>query len=276
MPDDIETNKLIDELVSDQKKFDDFVYTPYKVAKENQQINLLKRNKAISEYFDARKIIIPANFDSEQVAILFRHIATPNYETHRFLSICKTLNYKPVFLEYFHDKFISLNPCKKALGKIAYFDGVNERGLSRFHYETIINFNQFNGRTFGDIETVFGNSLIEFHHDIFFTKYSTLNESNLFEASRWFAENGGVAKEYYKSYLALFLRDAVLFDNFVISDKNECKFIREVFLPAFITILKLTGAKPIIVSLEPSIVESSSFWISYSPDVEKIIKSKYH
>ena len=65
-----------------------------------------------------------------------------------------------------------------------------------------------------------------------------------------------------KPFLTLFLRDAILFENFLL-DTSESQFTHNVVLPTIKTIATEIGIKPLIVALEPTEVEGDEFWLSY-------------
>ena len=53
--------------------------------------------------------------NNKKYAVLFRQIATPNYETKRFIALAKENNLCPVIFEYHNDKFTSNNEFKHSL-----------------------------------------------------------------------------------------------------------------------------------------------------------------
>jgi len=69
----------------------------------------------------------------------------------------------------------------------------------------------------------------------------------------------GGADKYYTPFTALFIKDAILFENFML-DSKEISFTKDIFLSAFIEVYRKTGCKPLIVALEPTDIEGDEFW----------------
>ncbi len=106
------------------------------------------------------------------------------------------------------------------------------------------------------------------------------NKATFFDASAWFRELGGNAKNYYESFLRLFVKDAILFEHFVLEDKEEREFIEKVFLPAFIKVFEDTGRKPIIIPLVWSDKEKwpenekDPTWAHYPHKAEQYVENR--
>ncbi len=243
------------------------LYTPYDVA-------LLEIKKRYADTELKQKVIdwigldaaskIPFMFHNP-VAVLFRHIATPNFEMARFMSMASKGLLKPIIFEYFDDKFVSNNPSKRALGKMQIFHGVGKKGGQKITTETIINFNESNGKLIRDIQTLHGVSLTEFHTNFFLKKYPEYKDS-LFDASLTLDALGHEARLYYKKYLALFVCFGCLFETILPNDAEEAPFIENVFIPAFEEVTALFGVKPIIVNILPEDSASDEYWNFYSAD----------
>jgi hypothetical protein len=188
------------------------------------------------------------------------------------VTICDAVNVKPVFWQYFDDKFTSNNETKYYLGKMAFFYGIGKKGGSIKKYVNVIDFNGSNGKKMGEVPLVNGKKLKDFHNELLLEQYPGMGES-LFDASNWFATNGGVAKEYYKKYVGLFLTHAILFENFIL-EGDELEFTRNVFLPVFLDVWRTTGMKPLIVALEPTDLEGDEFWMCYPHEMQKGVEDK--
>lgn len=263
----------IDSLVADREAFNAFVYTPLE-----QAIDSLKEREANEELREKVKSILPNGIpeilEGKKSAILFRHLATPNYEIRRFVSIIDVIDHlDPVFWEYHSDKFTSNNECKHALGKMSFHFGRGKKGGQIINRVNVIDFNTYNGKKISDVKTVWGESLIDFHHNLFTNTYPKIDHSAFFDASEWFSKSGGNAKEYYKYFLTLFLQNGILFENFML-DEKEMSFTKEVFLTAFIEVYKQTGFKPLIVALSPTDIEGDHFWMCHPGESEEHIKNK--
>lgn len=244
----------IDTLVGDRELFNAFVYTPLKPA-----VSSLKKR-----WNDQNLIIdcaIPEPLKDGFGAVIFRQLVTGNYEIRRFVSIVDSMDLKPVFWEYYADKFTSNNEWKHSLGKLFFYLGRGKKGGAKIECLKIIDFNRFNGQAICDVKTLWGESLIDFHHRFTRERFRDIS-SSFFDASCWFAENGKSADKYYQTFLELFVKHGILFENFLL-DEKELSFTKEVFLPAFIEVWRKTGHKPLIVSLEPTDIEDDKFWMCH-------------
>jgi len=267
-----ETDFNIDELISDRKKFNSFVYTP--VDKAVEELNIRKNNKDLKDKVSFMlKGDIPKPFLKETRAVIFRQLITPNYELRRFISITDVIGIKPLFWEYYKDKFVSKNEVKYYLGMMAFFIGRGKKGGLIRDYKKIIDFNSSNGKKLSEIKTLWGENLVKFHHSLFNNTYRRISTDCFFDASRWLNKNGGKAIDYYKAYLSLFLSHGILFEN-VMLDAKELNFTKNTFLPAFIDVFKSTGFKPLIVALEPTEIETDEFWMCHPYNSEKFIDKK--
>ena len=264
----------IDDLVADREKFNKFVYTP--IDEAVKEVKKRASNEDLKKYLQDRiPSGLPDTFGTNKYAILFRQVATPNYEVRRFISLIDVLDgYKPLIFEYFKDKFTDNNEFKYYLGMLAFFFGRGKKGGERIRFLNTIDFNSSRGKKIEEVQTIWGETLINFHHRLFEKAYMEKNKDILlFDASEWFAKNGSGASNYYKNFLSLFLQNNLLFENFML-DVKEITFTKEIFLPAFIQIFKETGYKPLIVALEPTEVESEVFWMCHPAETLPTVEEK--
>ena len=70
----------------------------------------------------------------------------------------------------------------------------------------------------------------------------------------------------------MFIRDNILFENFLFDEKEESKFTLDKFLPSFKKTIEIFGVKPLIVPLLPHEHEKSDLWFSYDEKVQKIVE----
>lgn len=258
----------IDELVNDRKKFEAFVYTPIDEAvaeldRRRKDVNLVKK---VNDFLDWD---IPEPLRNGPRAVLFRQLATPNYEVRRFLNIVRLVDsLPPLFWEYYNDKFTSNNEWKRSLGKLFFFGGVGKMGGSKIENINVIEFNKYVGKKISEVRTLWNQSLVEFHHKLFDETCKSFINNEFYDASDWFSKNGEVAKNYYVPFMSLFVQNAILFENFIL-DVKERTFTRDIFLPAFIKIFQETGYKPLIVALEPTELEDDVFWLCHPKDSKK-------
>lgn len=261
----------IDYLSSNKEAFDAFVYTP--LAEALLEIERRKENKELASYTQKKAgNDLEKKFDKDRHLVLHRQLVTPNYEVLRFMSIADALEIEPIFFEYHQDKFVTENEWKYALTRLGFYFGIGKRGGEKTESLNVINFNDWNGKKISDIKTLWGQSLIDFHHEFFKKRYPDLDHTFL-DGSQWYLKYGGEAKSYYKPFLSLFLKKSILLENFLTNTK-EISFTKQVFLPAFIEILKETGSKPLIVALEPTKIESEKFWMLYPSSMKEDVNRK--
>lgn len=268
-------NTDIDTLLSDRNAFNRFVYTPLNKALD--ELNSRENDKDIDEYVKGLLHAgIPKIFEKKKYAFLSRSIVTPNYEVRRFLSIVDAIGtLTPLFWEYSNDKFVpNGNKAKHHLAKLHLYIGKGKNGGEKIKKFDLINFNTESGKKLCDVQTHTGESLVDFHKKFLLETCKQSKNAEFFDASDWYVDIGGGVTKYYKHILALFLKNGILFEDFIIEDKYEQPFIREVFLPAFIEIYKELGRKPLIVALEPTEMETREFWMYYPHSSVDFLESK--
>ncbi len=256
-------------LTANREAFDAFVYTSWQEALSELQ----KRagDTTLQAYINSiNPEGIPEIMEGKKSMVLFRHMATPNYEIVRFLMAADTFEeLQPLILEYTHDKFTNRNEWKFSLAKLRFQKGIDRHGNPIIEAKGIIDVNASNNKALKDIETLWGQSLVDFHHDLF-KKHCPHFTGSICDVSEWLHKAGTSAKDYYKPFLTLFLKDGILFENFLIEGK-ENQFTEEVILPALREIIAETGYKPLIVPLEPTHIEGDLFWLSHPSERKKDI-----
>ncbi len=266
--------KQIEFLCDNHDEFDKFIYTPIEDA--IKELDSRQNNQKLEEY--TKSIIgvdIPEILKNNRSMVLFRHVATLNYEIRRFFICADALDdLHPVIFEYTADKFNNRNEWKFSLGKILINNGLNKKREQMFECKNIIDVNSSNNMPIKSINTKWGQPLVSFHHEIFNKGFPHLKyDINVFDLSDWLEKFGPAAKDYYKSFFTLFLKNGVLFENFLLN-KEELPFTKTVVLPAILEIIKETGVKPLIVALEPTNIESDKFWLSHPQHEKEFIDGK--
>ncbi len=247
----------INEVLSNENNFCDLVYTPIGEAINELQNRWEDRflAKKVDSYLQSD---IPEPLINGFKAVVFRQLCTPNHELRHFLEVCAKINIEPMILEYRDDKFTSHNPLKYSLGKMKFTDITSSKNIQS---AKVIEFNGSDGQKIKQVATIWGESLIDFHHkllELYFPGFSR----HLFDCSDWFHRAGDSAKKYYSKYTALFLRNGILFENFILHGE-ELNFVREIFLPAFLEVWKTMGRKPLITKLLPIDTQNDLFWTSH-------------
>jgi hypothetical protein len=205
-------------------------------------------------------------------AVLSRTIATPNAELFYFLDLAKDLNIPPLILEY-PDKFVAKNPDKYHLGRLFFYK--KSYNLKSYPTSTvrIVDFNNHEGKKFADIPTLWDENIIEFHHQILFDVLPELRDK-VVDFSDWFKSSKESSDYYYFAFLSLFVRNGILFENFLVDDKEEEAFIRDKFLPSFYEVEKVFGVKPLIFPLLPFDGEKHPHWLSYHESIKERVHNR--
>ncbi|MFA6585402.1 MAG: hypothetical protein WCS97_03090, partial [Candidatus Paceibacterota bacterium] len=158
---------------------------------------------------------------------------------------------------------------KRLLGKMPIYQYTGTDGRDMVEYKTVCNFNASTGKKFKDVVCLNDEKLIPFHHRLF-QKLTGLNpKTYCFDASAWF-KSAGKAESYYEQLLALFIRDGILFENFM-PLRSESAFTKTIIVPAFEKLKNKYGVDPLIIRLLPENDEMRLFWDSYPKKTKKYI-----
>jgi len=244
------------------------IYTPLSVAKEEiwRRWNDKELKKKVEDFLGGD---IPEVFRKEPMAVLARHIASPNFEFFRFLDFAKILNINPVCLEYSADQFKSENRDKYCLGKLFFCDGVGKKMGEKINATKVIDFDSSEGKKFKDMTTLNGENFISFHHQLL--SGSVHNYKKLIsDESNWVKNNGEVSEIFYENFLALFICHGIIFENFLRVGKEKF-FTETVVVPSFNKIKKIFGVSPLIVPLMPIDSEDDLHWRCYPGEVKKLL-----
>jgi len=262
-------------IMSDKNLFNKTVYTSLseaiKILKKRQKDKKLKEN---IEKLLENDIPEPLT-NIGQYAINGKQIATPNFDTRCFLSAIEGCELKPLFYEYYSDKFTSNNDFKHSLGQLIIYKD-NKRNSPIEERITIVDFNKYDGKKLFDVKTIWNEPLRDFHHKLFDTYGYNTKDFIFYDGSGWLNRNGKKAVSFYEKDLLLYVYHGILFENFLLSG-SDGNFTKNTFLPAFEKVYRQTGLKPLIVPIPPmdKELEESSRWYSYSEKIKPlIIKNK--
>ena len=221
---------------------------------------------------------IPDYLKDSPALYLARHIVTPNFETLRFIHLISQLGLKIVMSQDSKGLFVTQNLIKRALCKLPICKRLTQKnGKLNEHYQnvTIVDFNNADGKTFSEIQTIWGEDIISFHMRLF----SELGVKNI-EApddAGWIDRHcRGNLLEHYKYLLVLFVTHGIFFENYNMNDEHEVVFVREILRPACLFVEEKFGYKPIITQIFPTEMESYNFWISYPSRVLDIVRKSMH
>lgn len=252
----------------------DDLFTPFpqivEELKRRAADETLKRN--VERYIGE----LPAYFARGPVLYLARHVATPNFETLRFVHLMEMLDMQTVIGQDTRDRFVAHNPLKRALGKLPVCLGITQgKGscMERYQKLTVIDFNVANGKRFEDIRTLWGEPLVEFH-TVLLRRFAS-REVVVEDDATWIDRNHrGDLLAHYKKFLALFVAHGILFEDYLVEDKHEGQFVTDVLHPAFAHVERTFGVRPLITQLTPTSVESAEYWMSYPKEVLAIVQEK--
>lgn len=239
------------------KTHNTFIYTQLSQIKKEiweRWNNKTLKNKVL-EFWGSN--FFPLTFQ-KPIAIFCRDIATPNVELSYFLDLAKILDLEPLILELHKDKFVAKNKSKYYLGNL-HFKNEDSHGIIS---EKIIDFNKWEGKMIYDIKTKNGDSLVSFHHKMLEKEHPGLIKST-YDFSEWFLLTRKLTDHYYLYFLSLFISHAVLFDNYLINDKDEAEFYLKKIEPSFKKAEELFGVRPLIYPLLPIEFEEDTYWYSY-------------
>ena len=205
---------------------------------------------------------LPPMFGESPKAVLARTVASPNHEFFEFCRLSQETRLEAWYLEYNEDKFRAENFDKYYLGKMVFYHGLGKKGGEKRDVLKIVNFDAVEGASIKNISTLWGENLVDFHHHLF----RPLSQGVCYaDCSSWIQRHGGKGSEFYASYLALFISFGVLFENFLLEDKQ---LIEEMFMPAYEKLQKEFGLAPIIVPLSSFEREYDDYWRYYPGDLK--------
>jgi len=248
----------------------DEIYTSLEEAKKEiwTRWNDKELRRKVEKYLNGN---IPEPFLAEPKAVYADHLASPDWSFFNFYEKSKEANLKPVIFEYLEDVFVTTNFSKASLAKMTFYHGKNDHGDMITSNKHIIDLSGKNEKKrIKDICTLSGENFVDFHH-------RAVNEFcdgiEFYDGSDWLHKMGNKPINYYKNMLALYIRNGILFENYLLNDSKERKFIEEIIMPSVEFIKKEFGLKPLIVRLIPRSEEESKYWWCY-PEFIKILLDK--
>lgn len=206
-------------------------------------------NKDIPEYFKR----------SRPILYLARHVASPNFETLRFIELAKPFALPIIIGQDVNDKFVSGNSLKRSLGKMPIVRCISADHREMLENFTIIDFETANAKQLKDIETIFKIPLVKFHNDLLSEIYPHAVE--VVDDASWIDRNNrGNLLEHYKRFLALFVVHGVMFEYY---PEEDGFLIENILKPAFAFIQEEFGVAPLITSLVDDEIVHVRNWNAY-------------
>ncbi|MDO8659917.1 MAG: hypothetical protein Q7K54_04970 [Candidatus Parcubacteria bacterium] len=209
---------------------------------------------------------IPGLLSNEPKAVFIKSVMSPDNGYDFFSLNAKYLGLKPLLSEYTHDLFIGLSEEKLGLARLHLLWNDGTKKLS-----DIVDFKKYHGKQIPEVKVISGESLIDFHRNLF--KFSQYPINEITDISEYF-KSYGKPKDYYPFYLANFICHGVLFENFETDPKtHEYKFTEEVALPVINFLEKKFGFRPIIVKLYPDNQNNDEdfFWWCYNRNINNFL-----
>jgi len=208
--------------------------------------------------------VIGAHFWPELIeqphGVLCRCLPSPDNGFTFFLQASQWMGLQAFMPEYTEDKFVSLNPEKRCLGRLSLTMPEGTKMTC-----DILDYNANDGKPLTEVVLKTGEKLVSFHHRLFEIAGYQIMPHDL---SVWLLSNKPAHNYYY--YLAHFIAHGVLFD--VFEDDHGSKeevFTREVILPNLEIVEREFGLKPLIVRHYPpeQTDDEDFYWFSYPPHV---------
>ena len=247
------------------------IYTPLADA-----VVELRRRRAIFNGNTPGSKWLPPCFpaDHQGGAFLFRFIATPCFETLRFLELAGGCGLTPVIGEYHRDKYAPCNPIKRALVKLGFVMGKESENdpLPLVEHFKIVGRHP-NSQPLCDMRTRWKQSLVAFLHEMFSSMLNGERHPILAEYSQHYADAGARPAAYYSDLLRVAIADGILFEDFLLDETEWC-FTRDVVLPAVNEVTARFGLRPLIVRITSPEEEASPHWYWYSGDLMQFLYSK--
>lgn len=197
--------------------------------------------------------------------LLFRALATPNFETLRFLDLAKRVGRSPLILELRDDWFTpTVNLSKRRLGKLRIYRTADSSGAGATRSVSVVSFNERGRQRISDLRCGDGSSFIDMHHRML-SAVAGEELSGRVICVKSLGHSDG-PRSHYERIFALCTCFGALAETFSLSDP-EGAFTAEVVLPAFEATIARFGAQPAIVELLPHGSASDPHWESYPASI---------
>lgn len=197
----------------------------------------------------------------QPIAILFRQVATPNYETAWFARKARHYGFRPVIIEHRADRFSVHNSYKRSLVTPRVVMGRSRHGHAIVRQQKLVEHNSAEGRPLETIVTASGENLVAYHH----RKLHALMGPQapvVIDLSEIMSTAMCGPSVYYVDVFKLTTGRAVLFEDFVVDEATNSFFMR-IVKPAYDLALSSTGGRPKIVKLTHGRRAESPLWNSY-------------
>ena len=195
-------------------------------------------------------------------AILFRQVATPNYELRSFLRTSRRLGLKPVVLTYHQDRMTLRNNFKRSLVAPIFVEGINRFTQPIWRRRQIINVETIEKFRLSDLH-IDDVRLPDFHRALI-RRAIPDEKVTIVEGSDWLSSYSCGPRDYYLDILLGLTGGTVLFETFL-TDKEEARFFHSVVRPAFTEATRILKREPSLMPLCTGRRAASPLWYAY-PD----------
>jgi hypothetical protein len=198
--------------------------------------------------------------DHRPRAILFRQVATPNYELRHFLRGCRRHGFEPVILRYHADRMSCHNQFKRSLVHPMFVKGLGRNGSPYFVKRPLLRIDAVDNTPLREIGLA-GTDLPDFHDRLLREVLPEMTVRTV-EASGWFGQYARGARDYYVDLFCGLTNGLVLFEDFI-SDGQEARFFADIVRPAFDEACRRLGHSPSVVPLCANRRMVSPLWYAY-------------
>jgi hypothetical protein len=195
-------------------------------------------------------------------AILWRQVATPNYELRSFLRASRRHGLEPIVLTFSSDRMSNRNAFKRTLVAPMFVEGINRSGQPIWRRRRVLNVDELTALRISEIK--FGKIKLPGFHMELLEMALPNEEVKVLDISEWIEEFHISPEQYYLSIFLSLTDGTTLFENFV-TDSEEGRFAEKVINPAFSKAREIIGCDPMIVPLCCGRRASSALWYAY-PD----------
>jgi hypothetical protein len=203
-------------------------------------------------------------------ACLVRHISTPNFEFFKFKELVDDLGIDYILTDFVEDRFSSQNSSKYHVARIFFDGGKGKKGGRKIESKMLIDFNKAGNKELNKIKTINDEFLVDFHHNMLISEIPE-TKSRIKDLSKWLKKRGDHPKDFYVHFLALFIMNGILFENYLLNDEEK-EITENIILPAIEKLHKIFNLKPLIVRLLPKDSENDPRWFYYTDSFKKYVK----
>lgn len=197
--------------------------------------------------------------------LLFRALATPNFETLRFLGLARRVGRPPLILELRDDWFTpTVNLSKRRLGKLRIYRTADSAGAGATRSVSVVSFNEHGRQRISDLRCGDGTPFIDMHHDMLSAVAGDELSGRVIDIKSLCHSDG--PRSHYERVFALCTCFGVLAETFSLSGP-EGAFTAEVVLPAFEATVARFGARPAVTELLPDGSATDPHWESYPASI---------